>query len=61
MTDCSRCIVRQACRDLPKDLTCDEVMKVVEVDGQQAIDWGNATGDIAVYSVVDGRTVSSND
>jgi len=30
-------------------------MKVVEVDGQQAIDWGNATGDIAVYSVVDGR------
>lgn len=30
-------------------------MKVVEVDGQQAIDWGNPTGDIAVYSFVDGR------
>ena len=53
MTDCSKCIVREACRDLPKDLTCEEVMKVVAVDGQQAIDWGVETGDISVYSIVD--------
>ena len=37
MTDCSKCLVREACRDLPKDLTCDEVRKIVEIDGQQTI------------------------
>lgn len=37
MTDCSKCLVREACRSLPKDLTCEEVIKIVEVDGQQTI------------------------
>lgn len=37
MTDCGKCLVREACRDLPKDMTCEEVMKVVAVDGQQTI------------------------
>ena len=36
-------------------MTCEEVMKVVAVDGQQAIDCGIETGDISVYSVVNGK------
>ena len=37
MNDCSGCIVKQACRSLPKDLTCDEVRRIVEQDGQETI------------------------